>query len=280
MSSFIELLLKDSNVYPGYPGFRERVAISDASYEDWVKNGRPSGLVGGLYNHPNYLKGVQKKIAIEDDGTQQFLDTEFMSSCTGPYLRDSNGRPVHPYAEDILKAGLGVEGPGFYWGYGPQRCADTLVVGVSKDGRLKIIVIERGDTGRIALPGGHLNGDENPWLAAVREFCEETTIEIFQDNLLYFERLLRDIVPDTRTTLNAWPETTVFLFVLKDGVIDTYQPVGSDDAARALCVPVDDALFEKIQPAHEEFVRRAVEVFEEQFEVLVCTDGSVDANQG
>ena len=279
MSKFIELLLKDLNVYPGYPDFRKRGVVSNMAYDAWMMDGRPSGLVGGLYDHSGHLRGVRQGRAVIDDGTIRFWNRDFMPSCHGSYPRDSNGRPVHPYAEDILKAGLGIEGPGAYWQYGPNLCADPIVLGVSNDGYLKTIIIERDDTGQIALPGGHLNANEDPWLAAVREFREETTIEISPDDLLHFERLLRDIVPDTRTTINAWPETTVCLFVLKTGVIDTYRPVGSDDAAEARCVLVDDALYEGIQPAHEEFVRRAVEVFEEQFEVMVHVNGFVDANQ-
>ena len=273
--TFVEHL-KNQKTYPGYPEIATRNIVSLQGYENWVRLGRPSGLATEVYDHPNYLKGLSKGLAVEDDRRRLFLEDEFMPSFTGAYARDMRGRPLHPYAKDMLLAGLGLEGPGAYWTYGPTLSADPIPLGMSRDGKLKTIVIERLDTGAIALAGGWREVGEKPVETALRELCEETTrveikqgvvikqgVEIKKDDLLFTKCVYEGVVPDSRTTLNAWPETSAFVFVLRDGVIDNYSPAGADDAKEAFCAVVNQRLYDQMNhPSHGDFIRKGVRVYE------------------
>ncbi len=210
---FIEHL-KNHDVYPGYPPLSERWGVRKSTYRKWMRDGMPANTIApGLYNHPCYLEGVAKGRAILDDGSKKFWDREFAPSFTGKYDHDANGRPLHPYTQQLLEAGLALEGPGFYWNYGPNLCADPVVIGASNDGRLKVILITRRDTAQLALPGGHIDPDEAPLDAALRELQEETTLDLLElprGAMKSVELLYEGPVWDSRMTINAWPETTCF----------------------------------------------------------------------
>ena len=278
MMTFVEFL-RFAGEYPGYPRFLERTAVDRKGYQKWVDCGRPAGLVTELYDHPDYLEGLYKGRAVKDDGSCDLSKIAFAPSIAGEYPRDGRGRPVHPYAEEILAAGLALEGPGAYWQYGPNLCADPIVLGVGRDGKLRTFAIERSDTGHVALPGGHLDPGESPMMAAMREFTEETSVELYVNSLIRAENVMDYLVPDPRTTLNAWPETSVWVFVVGDNLIDKMQPRASSDAANAWCKVLDDEFYHFMNAGHAIFVREAVRWFEEEFEVIVCDDGYVDANQ-
>ncbi len=123
--------------------------------------------------------------------------------------------PLHPWITDMLddpEIGA-VTGRRFYRNFGANYTADPIIVrrDMSKP---HVLLIERGDTGCLALPGGFIEPDEDPATAARREAKEETGIDLL--------RLIHTIKPvysgpvaDIRLTANAWPETFAFCFELQ-----------------------------------------------------------------
>lgn len=124
------------------------------------------------------------------------------------------------------------------WGYGPHYTADAVVI---KDGH--VLVIERGegpDEGKLALPGGFLDVNEDSYKAAVRELKEETSLGLSwyeNEERQYlvgsekFEGINRDDRGDIRTTAHC--------FVLPSG---GGLPVvkAASDAKNAMWVPLID----------------------------------------
>ena len=276
--NFIEIL-KSRKAYPGYPALDRRTEMGKIRYQNWLSNGRPTNVAYKLHSHPKYLRGIELGMAFDDGfGEADVHEVDFAPSFTGEYPRDAAGRPVHPYAEQIFAAGLAIEGPGAYWNYGPNLCADPIVLGLGQDNKLKTVVIVRGDTGAVAFPGGFRDCAEAPMITAAREFHEETGIQIMVDDLCLVACVYQGIVADPRTTLNAWPETSAFAIILRDGIIDSYEPIGQDDAASARRVVVDKRLYGDISNMHVNYLKAAVDFYQEATHDIVLPDGSVRVN--
>ena len=134
-----------------------------------------------------------------------------------------NARPINP----VERTGLSGLGACSFWG--PNHSVDPIVTRTSTKSSIEVLLIRRGDTGELALPGGKLDINETVWDAASRELAEETGIHlVFEDaNEVY-----RGYVNDPRNTDNAWFETTALHLHLNpaDGAAQTPQ-IGSDAAA-------------------------------------------------
>lgn len=137
------------------------------------------------------------------------------------YQTDSLGRPLHPWLRDMLATPhVGViTGKGFYYNWGPNYTADPIVI--TREERPSVLLIQRGDTGVWALPGGFMDaGETNPSDSAKRELFEEANLRLEQDGDLIYQ----DVVADLRTTAHAWAETSAYSFV-----VDERLPVGVTD---------------------------------------------------
>ncbi|MGV9001627.1 MAG: NUDIX domain-containing protein [Candidatus Saccharimonadaceae bacterium] len=168
------------------------------------------------------------------------------------YQTDAIGRPLHPWAHTLLQEENGgvVLGKGAYWRWGPNATADPIVI--TKEDRPRILLIERSDTGALALPGGFVDGNEPPLVAACREVQEETGLEIAASGTLIYQ----GPVADLRTTLHAWAETSAYLFT-----VDKPSPVkGNDDALAADWYFVDE-LPDKLFGSHAQLVKMAMEKY-------------------
>lgn len=151
---------------------------------------------------------------------------------------DTCGRPVHPWIGGMLfDRDIGViTGKGFYWQWGPNYTADPIVTrrtGTSTE----VLLIQRGDTGRWALPGGFVNSGENPFDSAIREAAEETGLDISaaaKNARAIYDGPLSDI----RVTANAWPYTYAFHFDVTG--LDLGVPSGQDDAIDAAWLSLND----------------------------------------
>lgn len=138
---------------------------------------------------------------------------------------DSLGRPLHPWANQLLSDEYGgiTTGKGAYWNWGPNPTADPIVI--TTEDRPRVLLIERSDTGVLALPGGFVDTNEETHHAALREAQEETGIHITTPGKLIYH----GPVADLRTTLHAWAETSAYLFTVDTPV----EVTGGDDALNA-----------------------------------------------
>lgn len=165
------------------------------------------------------------------------------------YQTDASGRPLHPWARLLLSSEHGgtPTGKGAYWHWGPNKTADPIVI--TSELRPRILLIERSDTGMLALPGGFIDQDEDPLACARRELEEETGLELSQEGTLVYQ----GPVADLRTTLHAWAETSAYLFT-----VETPSKVrGNDDAISAKWYFLDE-LPNTLFGSHADLVKMAL----------------------
>jgi 8-oxo-dGTP diphosphatase len=164
------------------------------------------------------------------------------------YAVDTQGRPLHPYLDEL---GPLPEGKGAYWNWGPNYTADPIVVTSEK--RPRILLIHRNDTGDLALPGGFVDAEElsEPIKASYRELEEETGLILTTHGTLVYQ----GVVSDPRTTANAWPETSAFVFTLPEPL-----PVQAGDDAREAGWYLVDELPETLYGSHAVLIQKALEI--------------------
>lgn len=170
-------------------------------------------------------------------------------------------RPLHPWLNEMITdPSLGVVcGKGFYWNWGANNAADPIVIRRDLE-TPHVLLIQRGDTGQWALPGGFINDNETGLEAAKREAFEESGIDL--DSL---EPVVRHIyqgpVADIRTTAHAWAETDAWAFEIPALAASSLKEMswrGSDDAVAAAWVSLhglQDTLF----GSHSLLIGRALE---------------------
>ena len=178
-------------------------------------------------------------------------------------LESESGRPLNPFG----RTGLRGRGKLYYWG--ANHAADCILLrrrraGAEEgSGQRQLLVIQRGDTGELALVGGMIDKGETPEQCIKREFGEEALGVPEQKHdgdggdgddgskgsgaTAEQQRLLdaifapgntrcvyRGYVDDARNTDNAWMETAAFAFELPDSVADEQAErllVGGSDAS-------------------------------------------------
>lgn len=173
---------------------------------------------------------------------------------------DSAGRPIHPWYKTLSQNPefRFACGKGSYYEWGPNYTADPIVMRYDLD-EPQVLLIERSDNGKWALPGGFLDPGESGLGAARREAWEETGILIPENSdatLTY-----QGVVADPRTTLHAWPETTAVRFDLSDefaATLPTGVWEGSDDAKRVTWAPVS-GLSKLLFGSHVALIQQALE---------------------
>lgn len=215
--------------YPGYPTQRFTLEASDYSSLNgieipdgpWVLNNSP------LPTHEQIVRFTEMGLAV-----------------------DSIGRPLHPWADTLLSNEVGgvVVGKGRYWNWGPNKTADPIVI--TEEARPRLLLITRSDTGALALPGGFVDQAEDPYSAAIRELAEESGLEGVDNGQLIYN----GPVADLRTTLNAWAETSAYLFSADTAV----EVKGNDDALAADWYYIDE-LPDTLFGSHAMLVERALE---------------------
>lgn len=225
------------NPYPGYPSQR---------YVD--TNLRSLDIPDGPWNL------VNDKAVLPDPARRAQLEAAGIRF-------DSLGRPLHPWLEDLLanpRAGV-ITGPGAYWNYGPNRAADPIVI--SRFPKPMILMIRRGDTGTLALPGGFVEPGENPVWSSLRELKEETGLKkpwLSKPQVIY-----DGIVADRRVTAHAWVQTTA---VLWRTMFPWSKVSGQDDAVDSAWYPLDD-LPEELFGSHKLIVELTKKVVAGEVEI-------------
>ncbi len=153
---------------------------------------------------------------------------------------DSTGRPLHPWlAEMVTNPDIGVlAGRGFYWNWGPNKTADPIVI--RHDLAVPhVLLIDRGDTGEKALPGGFVDKGELAEIAAAREAREEALLDVSK---FICRQVYDGPLSDIRATAHAWSDTTAFRFDVPNDVarnLPTERYKGGDDAEYAQWIPAD-----------------------------------------
>lgn len=230
-------------VYPGYPALADRLHSGLGALALTVDD-RPV-LPDGPWTVQRKSDGPEHNEAPSPDDQVAFVQS-------GLRL-DSRGRPLHPWFKAMFAdPAIGVvTGRGFYRKWGPNRTADPIVI--SGD---QVLLVERNDTGKLALPGGFIDGDETEEDAARRETLEETGVLL--PDTTEGVRVYRGPVADLRVTAHAWPHTAAFLFrVNKD---ELPRPEGADDARSADWFSVHDVLERGLFGSHRFLLQRALEM--------------------
>lgn len=209
--------------YPGYPNARL-----------WIENERE------IYE-PFYLPDGAWETSEGSVPSIRERQSELLRNCA----RDGYGRPLHPWFYDMVTdPGIGVvTGKGAYWNWGPNYTADTIIFRHDRV-ELEVLLIQRSDTGKWALPGGFIDENELSLDAAVREAEEETGLVLAKLNPAV-KTVYSGPLADLRVTANSWPETTAYRFDIFDTTgLDTVR--GGDDALVAAWLPISklqDELF-------------------------------------
>ena len=159
--------------------------------------------------------------------------------------------PVHPHIHLNGISSL-PEGRGAFWNWGPNYTADPIVL--TTEDRPQVLLIRRQDNNMLALPGGFVDETDglNTETAALRELQEETSLVLNAEGTLVFE----GIVEDPRTTKNAWPETSAYLFE----VASPAQVLAADDAKSADWYYVDELDANELYGSHAALIQMAIEI--------------------
>jgi ADP-ribose pyrophosphatase len=156
----------------------------------------------------------------------------------------------------------GIEGRGLLGKWGANFAADAMLTRVTKDGELQLFVIQRGDTGEWALPGGMAEPGENAAQTAARELHEEAGVQLDLGpgaaRVIYSGH-----VDDPRNTDNAWMETTVEHKHLPADVTAQLKFKAGDDAVGTWWMPVTKENVASLYASHGNFVRDALKGWSE-----------------
>lgn len=209
------------------------------------------------YTHPDVFgRGIAEGWADPiDDPTR--IDWAPRQAAAAIPFRVVDGRPLNPHAPTGIRHGRNELG---HWG--EQVCADAIVTADTEAGRW-LLMVERMDGHGWALPGGHVDPEEEPGAAAVRELAEETWVVL---EGVTWEVLPARYVPDPRASDEAWMVTVPVRTHLGTGLLaDLPAVTGADDARRAAWVRADDYLVlteylagvyeASVFAAHEEMLR-------------------------
>lgn len=174
-------------------------------------------------------------------------------SWTGHNIDVIDGRPILPdLGRDVKRPTTTGLGSCSFWG--PNHAADSIVTRDGQDGSTQILLIQRGDTGDWALPGGKLDQGETSSGAASRELSEETGLSV---NFSEVNTAYKGYVNDPRNTQNAWFETTAIHAHLT-GDAAQQEPKNGDDADDARWVTLTPEVLSNLYADHAKMVDAAM----------------------
>ena len=233
-----------SQTAPGYPP-RLAVAEKDAPWSKALQTYKP----------PEYTAPV----VLENEG--RWADPSDIHKIKRPFLTrsgrgeiavqlDARGHPLNPIGR------TGLQGRGLLGRWGRNLAGDPMVTRVNPDTRqLELLVIQRKDSGKVALPGGMVDEGEAIAATTARELLEETGAEIDFKNATI---LFAGVVDDPRNTDNSWMETTVLHKHLSADEQKGIILRAGDDAKSARWREIDLELLSSMYASHGDYVRLAL----------------------
>lgn len=168
------------------------------------------------------------------------------------FVLDDDGRPVNPVESDLP------EGQGGLWHLAEACAVDAVMFWFDGAGKRHLLMVERGDGGGWALPGGFLDEGEKLKEAVARELAEETGLKLDADG---FDMLAGRYVPDPRAGRWAWVVSFPGIAVIDSVTMPVV--AGDDDARQARWLPATTydelaaaiaARGGKVYPAHIEML--------------------------
>ncbi len=167
--------------------------------------------------------------------------------------RDEYGFPRNPIGR------TGIRGRGMLDKWGPTEAADPVVTRHHPEtGLLEVLLIQRGDTGQWAFPGGKVDEGETAAIAAGRELIEEAGVSGIELHFSDAAIVYAGYIDDSRNTDNAWLEATALHLHL-----DEYEAVAvtieaGSDANAVRWATVDAALLRTMLKAHADILSLAL----------------------
>lgn len=167
--------------------------------------------------------------------------------------RNQYGYPLNPAGR------TGLCGRGMLDKWGATMAADPILTRINPDtNKIEVLLIQRGDTGEWALPGGKVDLGEEPWQAAGRELIEEAGVENVELDFSESEIVYAGYVDDPRNTDNAWMETTALHIHLNQEQAQRVKIHAGSDATGAQWIPTTDERYDKLYAGQEHYINIAL----------------------
>lgn len=225
------------SVAHGYPK-RFEVSDVDVSWDVPVQGYRPSRYTADEILNAPY--GDRREQANIEKIGARLLENDVVRFSV-------DGQPLNPHGR------TGIEGRGSLGCYGPNYLGVFALIAANAT----VLVIERSDNGAIALPAGYREGSESMLQAATREAREE----VIPDYDFSAARRVGDLfmIPDPKTTDNAWLMAGVAADTIEDSSMVVLQPLKAE-VRHAMWLPITEAQ-DRLFPAHAhalDFVLRSL----------------------
>ncbi len=223
----------------------------------------PRGKVRWKTEFPGYLENRKlyvdpKVIANYPNGwahSANPLDEAGRIRSYGELTFNSEGYPMNP----VGRTGFGPE-RGLLGHWGGNFAADPMITWVDPRGNsLKLLVIERKDTGKIALPGGMDEYGHTVGGTLNKELAEETgvkSLDMEKGSLIFC-----GYVDDPRNSDHAWMETVVVHRHVDHIMADSWSLEAGDDAVGVFAVTISNAFLDSMYSTHGKFVRLGLKLF-------------------
>ncbi len=215
-----------------------------------------------VFDH-DHTKDPSNKKLWADPADLSLVEHPYISY-EGEVKFDERGRPLNPMGP------TGLEGRGLLGGWGANFAADPVVTRTNKDGKLELILINRSDTGQLALPGGMVDAGERVTAAVARELGEETSASLDFTNAV---PVFRGYVDDRRNTDNAWIESEAYHLHINPEEVSELE--AGDDASAVSWRVVDENLLNELYANHSGMVKRAVYHWQKETRSVVDKTGYI-----